>query len=316
MEREATTVALYERMLRHHIRPIVGRLRLDAMKPAHIQDILTGAKNLSRTALNGERLGASTTRNVLILTQAVFEWGVSMEFISRNPARNIRPPKVEHRESPNVDPESIRRILEGVIGTALETIIPFALATGLRRAELCALQWRDVDFDRAMVSVRRAAAIINGKVIIKSPKTRKSTRTDALPAFIVAMLQKHRIEQAKRHLALGLGRPAGEQWVFDRADGSGWNPNRLSQEFSRIVRRKGLPRVRLHDQRHGYASLSFAAGVPLKVVSESLGHSGIGVTSQLYVHLMDESKREKATRLEAYFETVLAPDAEKLRRSS
>jgi integrase len=90
-------------------------------------------------------------------------------------------------------------------------------------------------------------------------------------------------------------------YVFTRATGDAWDPNELSRQFSRLVRRRRkLPPFRFHDLRHGYASLAFAAGVSLRGVSESLGHSAIGVTDAIYVHLRDDAKREKADRLDAY----------------
>jgi integrase len=79
-----------------------------------------------------------------------------------------------------------------------------------------------------------------------------------------------------------------------------WNPNELSRAFSRMVRSNKLPSLRLHDLRHGFATLAFAAGVPLKVVSESLGHASLAVTSSIYVRVLDEAKREKSERLDAY----------------
>jgi integrase len=125
-----------------------------------------------------------------------------------------------------------------------------------------------------------------------------------LPAFVVAALRRYRSEQRKRHLALGVGNLGPDAYVFDRFDGTIWHPNHVSQRFSRLVRRAKLPTIRFHDLRHGFASLSFAAGVPLKVVSESLGHSGIAITAQTYVHLLDDLKRDKSDRLDAYLDGV------------
>jgi integrase len=103
-------------------------------------------------------------------------------------------------------------------------------------------------------------------------------------------------------------------YVFTRITGTAWDPNELSRQFSRLVSRRKLPRFRFHDLRHGYASLAFAAGVSLRGVSESLGHSAIGVTDAIYVHLRDEAKREKADRLDAYLGPVVtAPEARSAR---
>jgi integrase len=118
-----------------------------------------------------------------------------------------------------------------------------------------------------------------------------------MPDFVVAALRAHREQQEDRHRLLGIGNRLAEGVVFDRYDGSRWNPNELSRQFSRLVRRKKLPATRFHDLGHGYASLAFAAGVPLKTASELLGHSGINVTANVYTHIMDEQRRAAAKLL-------------------
>ena len=153
--------------------------------------------------------------------------------------------------------------------------------------------------------MRTARSRKRSKVIIKAPKTKRSQRIDHLPAFVLAVVRRHRVAQAKRHLALGIGNRGADGMVFDRLDGRSWDPDELSPQFSRLIRREKLPAFRFHDLRHGYATLAFAAGVPLKTVSESLGHSAIGVTDVIYVHLRDEAKREKADRLDAYLDAAV-----------
>lgn len=165
---------------------------------------------------------------------------------------------------------------------------------------------RDVAKEVGTIRVRRAAANADGKVIIKAPKTKRSKRVDHLPAFVIAVLWRHRAAQAQRHLALGIGNRGAEGIVFDRLDCRSWDPNEPSRQFSRLIRRAKLPALRFHDLRHGYTTLAFAAGVPLKMVSESLGHSAIGVTDAIYVHLRDDAKREKAERLDAYLDKAVS----------
>lgn len=148
--------------------------------------------------------------------------------------------------------------------------------------------------------MRRSAKVLaDHSVVIGTTKTRGSTRSDVLPAFVIDALRRHRAEQRRLDLALGIGNLGPDAYVFDRF-GKQWHPNHVSQRFSRLVRRAKLPAMRFHDLRHGFASLAFAAGVPLKVVSESLGHSGIAVTSAVYFHLLDDLTREKSERLDTY----------------
>lgn len=211
---------------------------------------------------------------------------------------------LRHREPYVMTLQDVGSILSAAMGSELEAIVAFSIGTGLRRSETCGLKWSDLDLETGTIRVQRAAVNVGGKVLIKATKTKTSRRTDYLSPFVVNALRRLRTEQARRHDALGIFRLGEDRFVFDR-DGQPWNPNELSRHFSRMVRKNTLPAVRFHDLRHGYATLAFAAGVPLKVVSESLGHSTIGVTSAIYVHLLDQTKRDKADALEAYLGPAL-----------
>ncbi len=306
VSREATTVALYRRVLAEHVRPALGEKRLRDIRTHHIATIVFEATNRGRTTHKGEPLSAATQRNLLTMIRAVLAWGVRQGHLIRNVADQVETPASQHVERAVIGLDDVRALLAAAAGTELAAIVPVAIGTGLRRSELCALHWGDVDLERGIIHVRRAAANLNGAVIVKAPKTRRSKRVDTLPAFVVAVLRRQRIAQEQRHASLGGERPGAEHVIFDRLDGRSWDPNELSRQFSRLIRREKLPAFRFHDLRHGYATLAFAAGVPLKTVSESLGHSTIGVTDAIYVHLRDEARREKAHRLDAYLENAVA----------
>lgn len=297
----STTYALYERHLSQHIRPTIGALRIDAIRQQHIEDVLTAAHDHSRTKRKGKPLAGGTLRNVLVTLRACLAHAVRNDWLTRNVAQRVETPSRESvREPVLFDAAKVKRVLTAAIGTEVEAVIAFAIATGARRGEICALRWCDVDLEQGRFTIRRSAANIGKEVVYKQPKSKHSRRTDVLAPFIAELLRRHHREQKKRWLALGLGRIDDEAFVFTRADATPWNPNELSRQFSRLVRRKKLGAIRFHDLRHGHASLAFAAGVPLRTISESLGHSSIGITSSIYVHLLDEGRREKAQRLDAY----------------
>jgi integrase len=301
---EATTVALSRRILRQHVLPAIGHVRLEALRPTHVQSAIDALSNQSRTKAKGNALGPQTARNVLILIRATLAWGVKMDLLPRNVAKVVEPPRALHKEMRALEPAALRGLLAVAAGTDLEAIIITAIGTGMRRAELVALRWSDVDLNTGRYSIRRSAKVVGHEVVVGTTKTRGSTRSDVLPAFVIDALRRYRTDQRKRHLALGVGNLGPDAYVFDRFDGTIWHPNHVSQRFSRLVRRAKLPTMRFHDLRHGFASLAFAAGVPLKVVSEALGHSGIAITSQTYVHLLDDLKRDKSDRLDAYLDGV------------
>jgi integrase len=314
VSKEPTTIAWYKRHLKQHVRPTLGQLRIRKIRAAHIQTLLAQAVNVSNRKRRGEPLAPSSLRNLLVAIRAVLSWGVKQGHLIKNVADLVEAPAIPYTERASIGLDDVKALVVGVEGTELETIVPVAIGTGLRRAELCALRWSDLDLDEGTIWVRRAAANLDGQVIIKAPKTKRSARVDHLPAFVVAVLRRQRDNQLERFKTifadeLEARRQQRDGYVFTRWTGEAWDPNELSRQFSRLIRQPvlGLPQVRFHDLRHGYATLSFAAGVPLKVVSESLGHSAIGVTDAIYVHLRDEAKSEKADRLDAYLKTAVAP---------
>ncbi len=309
---EATTVALAKRRLTQHIRPALGTRRLREIRASDIQTMLTQARNVSNRKQRGKPLAPTTVRNLLIATRAVLAWGVKQGHLLTNVAERVEPPASPYVERTSITLDDVRAILAGTQGTELAAIVTTAIGTGLRRSELCALYWSDLDLDGGIIAVRRAAANLDGKVIIKATKTKRSQRVDHLPAFVIAALRGHKEEQLSRFTAifadeLEARRQQKGGYVFTRPNGKAWDPNELSRQFSRLVRSRKLPPFRFHDLRHGYASLAFAAGVSLRGVSESLGHSAIGVTDAIYVHLRDEAKREKADRLDAYLGPAVTP---------
>jgi integrase len=309
---EATTVALARRRLAQHIQPAIGTLRVREIRANDIQTMLTQARNVSNRKKRGKPLAPATTRNLLIATRAVLAWGVKQGHLLTNVADRVDPPASPYVERTSLGLDDVRAFLDGTRGTELEAIVTVAIGTGLRRSELCALYWSDLDLDGGIISVRRAAANLDGKVVIKATKTKRSQRVDHLPTFVIAALRQYKADQLERFTTifddqLEARRRQKEGYVFTRPTGEAWDPNELSRQFSRLVNRRKLPHFRFHDLRHGYASLAFAAGVSLRGVSESLGHSAIGVTDAIYVHLRDDAKREKADRLDAYLAPATAP---------
>lgn len=309
-----TTIAWYRRNLQQHVRPAIGTLTIESITGAHVEKIITEAKNGSRTKSKGQPLGSTTTRNLVIAIRAVLGFAVKRGLLKKNVAQNTDLPEPGYSERSAMRVEDVRTLIAAAMGTELETVVPFAIGTGLRRSEICALRWTDLDLEAGTLQVRRAAAVLDGKVIIKAPKTRRSQRSDHMPAFLIEILRAYRAQQV-RHLSmltseLEARRRQREGFVFIRRTGEPWNPNEMSRQFSRLIRRKELPPFRFHDLRHGFASLAFAAGVPLKVVSDSLGHSGIGITAQIYVHLLADQKREKAAALDTYLESAVRTESE------
>lgn len=301
----ATTLDVYERRLRQHIRPVIGQLRIGTLTAEHVEHLLAAAKNRSRTRQKGAALGGGTLRNILITVRACLQCAVRNEWLGRNVAMLVDlPSKCDDREPILFDTETVRRVILAVAGSDICCESAFALGTGVRRGEVCGLQWGDIDLDSGRYTIRRNAVHIKKMVEYRAPKTKRSRRTDVLPPAIRDLLQIHRQEEAAKRESLCLGAVRNESFVFTGPDGAPWKPNELSRQFSRLARKKQIMPMRFHDLRHGHASLAFAAGVPLKIISESLGHSGIAITSEIYVHLLAEAREDKAARIDSSLQPI------------
>jgi integrase len=168
--------------------------------------------------------------------------------------------------------------------------------TGARRGEVLGLRWADVDLEVGRASIEQTVIAVRHAVEFGTPKTAKGARSLRLDAGTTAALKAHRLRQLEERLMVGAG------WrdydlVFAKVDGSPLHPERFSREFDRRVERWSLPRIRLHDLRHTWATLALEAGVPAKVVSERLGHANISITLDVYSHVNEAMDAGAAERV-------------------
>src|SRR5215212_896379 len=177
-------------------------------------------------------------------------------------------------------------------------LIPTILAVlcGLRRGEILALRWRAVDFDAGQLSVTESLEQTRTGLRFKETKSGRA-RTVALSATVVAELRACRTRQAQELLRLGI-RLASETLVVARADGEPIQPRSLTHEWEKLIARRGLRRIRFHDLRHAHATHLLASGVHPKVASERLGHSKVGITLDLYSHVLPGMQEDAVARVD------------------
>jgi len=224
--------------------------------------------------------------------------------LSVNPCEFVDPPRCERGEMGSLSPEQVQQYLEAFDRTDLGAAIALAIGSGCRRGELLALRWSDVDLDQGTLRVARSLERVTIRTAkreryelrFKEPKTKRSRRTIALPPFAIERLRRHRLGQAERFFSAG-ARPDGSTLLFER-EGLPWNPNTFGLTFARIARDAKLPKVRLHDLRHSFASLLLAGGADLKTVSTALGHSTIAVTADVYAHVSPAMLHDAANLLD------------------
>ena len=196
-------------------------------------------------------------------------------------------------------PEQAKLFLDSIRGEPLEAFYVLCLTTGMRRGEALVLHWQDVDLERGTVSIRYTLQDLkDGEFAFALPKTDKSRRVVRLTQLAVAALKglRERQEEARR--------VAGDVWreqdlVFTTAIGGALRGNHILQrDFTPLCERLGLPRIRLHDLRHTLATLLFVNRIPTKVVQEMLGHSDVGMTLDVYSHVLPEMQAETAESLD------------------
>lgn len=280
-----------EGLIRLHALPQIGRIPLARLQPQHIEQLLADRRAAG--------LGDYSVHQLRAVLHRAFEQAVRWGLVPRNVIHLVDAPRVSRRDMTVLSAEEVRRLLDAAAGGPLEALLALAVTTGLRRGELLALRWRDVDLERRTLRVTGSLQRgVDGKVRITEPKTARSRRQVELSSLAVEALHRHRAEQNERRLGLG------EEWhdhdlVFPNPlglpqDGS----NMLAGQFLPLLRRAGLPRVRFHDLRHTAATLMLGRGVHPKIVSEVLGHSTISITLDLYSHVTPTMQRAAAQAMD------------------
>jgi len=297
----------YRSIVDLHLTPDLGGIRLAKLRPLHIEEAVARWSTAERKDGRKGKLSTRSVAHIHLTLATALNAAVRWNLIPSSPCKAVRPPKVIHHEAPVIDGAVAAQLVRVTSGTNLGAATVLAIGTGLRRGELLALTWGDVDLEAGHVNVRRSLEQ-SAEVRFKEPKTRRSRRTVVMPRFVREALRKHRLAQAERFLALGLGRPTPTTLIFERL-GAAWNPGTFSATFYRAMKVAGLP-VRFHDLRHAFATLSLRAGVGLKTVSESLGHETIAMTADTYSHVLADSKVQAADRLDASLESAMTSVAE------
>ncbi len=282
----------YASLLHRRVLPAIGSLRLDRVRPAHVQAVLDAATR-----------GGSAPRTVAHLRAAVssaFTMAVRWQLVVINPVRATTTPTPEAPRLVTPDVEQLRALADAAAGTPWAIPVVLATTTGARRGEILGLRWRDVDLERGRARIEETIQRVDGRLAFTPPKTRQARRSVPLTALAVALLRQHRTEQSRRRLALG-GAWHDLDLVCERGDGRPIDPSTFTHAFRRIARSVGLEGMRLHDCRHGVATVSARGGALAFMTSRALGHASTSFTSTTYQHADDaDVDRAFAPILEAF----------------
>jgi integrase len=288
-----STYLTYRSALDKHILPTFGHLPLRKLTA---RDLDTFYARKMEEGLSSSRIHALHTVIYMALQQAI-RW----RLLARNVGEDVSLPRgTSPHERRTLTPEQAQKLLDVAKGHRLEAMLTLALATGMRRGELLALRWQDIDFKNKRLSVQRSVSRLPGGHLVSEPKTASGKRSIALPPFVIEALQQHRVRQIETKLKVG---PAWEEQdlVFCNTYGRFLNSASLYDLFTSLVKKAGLPHMRFHDLRHSAATILLAMKVPVKVIQELLGHSSIAVTLNVYGHVLPSMQEEAMDRMEQLF---------------
>ena len=219
----------------------------------------------------------------------------------RNVSKLVTLPRVERFEAQTLTKEQALKLLAIAQESRVEALLMIAVTTGMRRGELLALHWEDIDFEKKVVSVHRTLSRVTGQGYKETePKTKSSRRRIALPDVALEALIEHRNAQAQMKIE------AGDRWheqglVFCNKFGKYFNSDVLLRIFHGLLNKAGLPDMRFHDLRHSAATILMAAGVHPKMVQERMGHSSIAMTMDIYSHVLPSMQQEVADKINDMF---------------
>ena len=284
----------YERLLqlRKRVYGAIGHLRMDKITPRQIQIFVNSLAKDGANERTGKALAPKTIRHNLSLISDIFSYAVKMGVVSDNPCSKVTIPKGEQKEKQIYTPAEVKHFLELLENEPMKYRVFFNLMiySGFRRGEMLGLEWKDVDFENSIISVRRTSNYTGQRgIYTDTTKTKRSQRTLKFPREIMEMLKEFKSQQEAEAERIG------SKWVrtdrlFVKWNGEPMNnqtPYGWLKEFSE---KNNLPFYGIHSFRHLFASLLVNQGVDIVTVSGALGHSAVSTTSNIYCHLLQEAQ--------------------------
>ena len=286
------TLSKQKDLMKNYVLPALGKYRVREVNTVRI-DALISKLTQSGGLKNGRPLSPGTVNLIRTVLGTVFETALKAGMIKENPVKNAIKPRNESKEREFLDSMGCRKLLKAlpnIKNLQIQRAITVLLFTGMRRGELLALHWEDVDFKHNTISIKYTLVRINGVSKLTTPKTEASVRTIKVPSEVTAVLKE------QKEFVNGLKKKKKKKWektgaCFVSLNGGYMNGEFLNNTFREFLKVNGFPKLRLHDLRHENASILINRGVPIKIVADHLGHKSERTTESFYTHLFYNSKR-------------------------
>lgn len=335
---DATTVATYKRLLKAHILPVIGHLKLSKVQPNHLNKLYYTLLHERKDGKEGG-YAPKTIKHIHNIISVIYSTAMKWNIVLDNPCDRVDIPK----QTPTRDKikyfniEQTERFIALLdkdyittysahdrvddtgkayhvaeysetrkLPTQFKLFFLLAVYGGMRRGEILALEWSDLDFMQRSVSITKSTTIVDGKPLTKGPKTRSSVRVVSVPAFIMELAREWKTEQLRYRMAIG-SQWIGENHIFIQWNGKQMHPDTPYKTFKRIVKRYNetvqneadkLPDIPLHGLRHTSATLLISQNVDVRTVSGRLGHAQTSTTMDIYSHALKEMDEKAADALD------------------
>lgn len=338
---ELSTLELYKLLLSRHILPVIGNLKLSKLQPMHLNALYN---TLLKERKDGRPGGYSTKtiKHVHNLISGIFSTAIQWNIVMDNPCTRVTPPKqatqrsdikffdleqtetfiglldsgysVTYKAHDRVDdtgkPYYVNAYAESrSVPMQFKLFFLMALFCGMRRGELVALKWDDLDFTKNSVNISKSTSTVNGKPHTKSPKTKSSIRIISVPESVMEVAKEYRKEQLQYRMSIGT-QWEGDNYIFIQWNGKQMHPDSPYKTFKKIIKRyndtienesEKLPDIPLHGLRHTSATLLISQNVDIRTVSGRLGHSQTSTTMDIYAHSLKKMDEKAANTLEDLF---------------
>lgn len=333
---EGSTLQMYRHLLTAHIVPAIGHLKLSKVQPTHLNKLYN---LLSEERKDGRPGGYSpkTVKHVHNLISVIYSIALEWNVVTENPCTRVKPPKqtptrdkvkyftleqtelfiglldkdyaISYQAHDRTTGSRTYHVAEyrehRRIPTQFKLFYLLALFCGMRRGELIALEWSDIDFNNNSVSITKSTSVVNGKPLTKSPKTKNSVRAISVPASVMNVVRIYRKEQLEYKLAIG-SQWQGDNYIFIQWNGRQMYPDTPYSTFKNIIRRHNetandeeqLPNIPLHGLRHTSATLLISQNVDVRTVSNRLGHAQTSTTMDIYSHALQKMDEKAADTLD------------------
>jgi integrase len=293
-----STYVKYKKLIKYIVADL-GDIWLQKLTPEQVRRFYT--KMGTKKDKGGRGLSSKTIHEIHGVLHLALDNAVRWNYVGRNVCDLVKPPRIVSREATPLTLEQAQVLLNKVREHRLEVLLTMAVVTGMRRGELLALRWANIDFERQTLLVLHTVDYIPHYGYVETePKTKAGRRLISLPSFLLDMLQQHRVKLLKQQLK------QGDDWenrdlVFPDLRGGYFNSNYLLRIFKKLLKEAGLPHMHFHDLRHSAATILLSMGVNMKVIQELLGHSDVAITLGLYSHLLSSMQKDVMSKWDDVF---------------